>query len=235
MAGYTDTLIVSDVHLGLPASRPRDLLQLLEDWRFDRLILLGDIFHDFSTRHLCLDTWRLLMHLRGVSARGDVEIVWICGNHDRHLAPIVRKLLGIETRESFTWSCGGRAYHALHGDCFDSFVSNYTRLSRLISGLFACSMRYLSRRGEWPLRLDRLHAGLMALGDEVAEGVRRFASTNPFDVIVCGHTHEPHHRVFDIKGPGGRGIEYFNTGAWLHSPASFLAVDATGVTMNRCP
>jgi UDP-2,3-diacylglucosamine pyrophosphatase LpxH len=175
------------------------------------------------------------MHLRGLSARGDVEIVWIAGNHDRHLAPIVLKLIGIETRESFSWSCGGRAYHALHGDCFDSFVSNYGRVSNLISRLFACCMRYLSRRGEWPLRLDRLHASLAALGEEVAEGVLRFATANPFDVIVCGHTHEPHHRVFDIKGPGGRGIEYFNTGAWLHSPASFLAVDAAGVTMNRCP
>jgi metallophosphoesterase superfamily enzyme len=69
VASHTDTLIVSDVHLGLPASRPSDLLQLLEDWRFRRLILLGDIFHDFSTRHLCFDTWRLLMHLRGLTTR----------------------------------------------------------------------------------------------------------------------------------------------------------------------
>ena len=37
-----DTLIVSDLHLGLPAARPRDLLQVLHQWRFHRVILLGE-------------------------------------------------------------------------------------------------------------------------------------------------------------------------------------------------
>jgi UDP-2,3-diacylglucosamine pyrophosphatase LpxH len=63
----------------------------------------------------------------------------------------------------------------------------------------------------------------------------RYASDLAVDVIVCGHTHKPNHQVFDLKGPAGRGVEYFNTGAWLERPASFLTVDARGVTINRCP
>ena len=71
-AGDVDTFIVSDLHLGLPAARPRDLLEVLEEWRFKRLILLGDVLHDWSFRHLCADTWRLLAHIRRLSqpARG---------------------------------------------------------------------------------------------------------------------------------------------------------------------
>jgi metallophosphoesterase superfamily enzyme len=59
-ASRVDTLIVSDLHLGLPAARPRAVHEMLEEWRFERLILLGDVFHDWRFRHLCADTWRLL-------------------------------------------------------------------------------------------------------------------------------------------------------------------------------
>jgi UDP-2,3-diacylglucosamine pyrophosphatase LpxH len=235
--GCAETLIVSDVHLGLPASRPGDLLRLLEARPFGRLILLGDIFHDFAFRHLCADAWRLLRHLREVAARGEAEVVWVSGNHDRHLAPLVGGLLGIEARESFSWTQGGRACHAVHGDRFDAFVSGFGRLSDALSRLYAISMRHLSRRGEWPRRLDRLHVGLTALGEEVAEGARLFAAANPFDVIVCGHTHEAQRRVFEgVSGPGGSGVEYVNSGAWLGRPASFLTADARGAfAINRCP
>ena len=123
-ARTADTLIVSDLHLGLPASRPRDLLGVLEDWRFERLILLGDVFHDWSFRHLCADTWRLLAHLRRLSHRREAEVVWVLGNHDRHLAHLVAKLLGVETTEAFRWTYAGRAFVALHGDRFDGFVSS---------------------------------------------------------------------------------------------------------------
>jgi UDP-2,3-diacylglucosamine pyrophosphatase LpxH len=232
-----DTLIVSDIHLGLPVSRPRDLLRLLESSRFNRLILLVDVFHDGGFQHLCADTWRLLRHVRALNARRKVEVVWISGNHDRHLAPLLGKLLGIEARESFTWSHGGRAYHALHGDRFDGFVSNHAHLSAVLSWLYAFSLRWFSRQGGWPHRLDRPSNRVRRLSDMVAEGARRFAaaSGHRFDVIVCGHTHEPHHRLFDVIGPGGRGVEYFNSGSWLERPASFLSVDALGVTINRCP
>src|SRR5689334_13214744 len=86
----TETLIVSDLHLGLPVSRPRELLRLLETWRFERLILLGDVFHEPGFRRLCADTVHLLQHIRALGERSGAEVVWIVGNHDRHLAPLIR-------------------------------------------------------------------------------------------------------------------------------------------------
>ena len=50
-------------------------------------------------------------------------MVWVLGNHDRHLAHVVAKLIGVETTEAFRWSYGGRSFVALHGDRFDSFIS----------------------------------------------------------------------------------------------------------------
>lgn len=233
--GIADTLIVSDIHLGLPAARPRDLLDMLEQWRFNRLILLGDVFHDWSFRHLCADTWRLLAHIRRLRHRDEAEIVWVLGNHDRHLAHLVAKLVGVETSEAFRWQYGGRSFMALHGDRFDSFISHNVRIADFFSSAYAFTQRWLSVGGEWPKLLDRIHVGLSSLSEEVARGARSFASENAVDVIVCGHTHRPGHRVFDELGPAGQSIEYFNTGCWVDRPATFVTVGAGGVALNHCP
>lgn len=234
-AGHTDTLIVSDLHLGLPAARPGDLLRVLEQWRFERLILLGDVFHDWSFRHLCPDTWRLLAYIRRLNHRREVEVVWVLGNHDRHLAHLVVGLIGVETRESFRWSYAGRSFVALHGDRFDRFVSRHVRLAGFLSGAYAFAQRWLSTGGEWPKLLDRIHVGLTRLSEQVAAGARGYARDHLVDVIVCGHTHRPGHRVFDITGPGGQGVEYFNAGSWVDRPASFITIGAGGVALNHCP
>lgn len=230
-----DTLIVSDLHLGLPSSRPGDLLHLLQSARFERLILLGDVFHDFSFGHLCADTWRLLRHISRLAHRREAEVGWVLGNHDRHLGPLVAGLLGIETRDSYRWRYAGRDFLAVHGDVFDSFVSRYAWLAARFSALYAFAMRWLSRRGEWPRLLDRLDIGLRSLAEEVAEGARRLVAAEPVDVIVCGHVHTPGHRVFDVTGPGGLGVEYFNTGSWVERPANFVTVGRHGVAINACP
>lgn len=230
-----DTMIVSDLHLGLPASRPRDLLDLLHDWRFERLILLGDVFHDWSFRHLCADTWRLLAHIRSLSQRREAEIVWILGNHDRHLAHLVAKLVGVETRESFRWNYDGRAFLATHGDRFDHFISTYVKTSAAFSHAYAFTQRWLSRKGEWPKRLDRAHVGFSSLAREVEQGALGYAAEQGVDVIVCGHTHKAARSILDRPGPSGQAIEYLNTGCWVDRPASFVTVGASGVALNHCP
>ena len=55
-----DSLIVSDLHLGLRGSRSAELLKLLQMLRFDRLVLLGDILHDATLRRLSRDDWALI-------------------------------------------------------------------------------------------------------------------------------------------------------------------------------
>ena len=196
-----DTLIVSDVHLGLPASRPRDLLALLEQWRFERLILLGDIFHDWSFRHLCADTWRLLAHIRSLSQHSEAEIVWVMGNHDRHLSHLVAKLVGVETTESFQWQYGGRSFMALHGDRFDSFISTYVRTSAFFSRVYGFTQRWLSKSGEWPKRLDRAHVGFSNLSAQIEKGAAATPPRTTVDVIVCGHTHQAMRTLFDPPAP----------------------------------
>lgn len=48
MLRTVDTIIVSDVHLGSTISRAGDLQRTLAAYRCNRLILLGDLFHDLT-------------------------------------------------------------------------------------------------------------------------------------------------------------------------------------------
>jgi UDP-2,3-diacylglucosamine pyrophosphatase LpxH len=231
----TDTLIVSDLHLGIPASRPGALLEVLEGWRFGRLILLGDIFHDFAFANFGTDCWRLLRHVRGLALDNGAEVIWIKGNHDRDLGDLVLRLVGVRMRESYRWDCGGRSHLALHGDRFDRFITNNRRLCRRLSAVYGFCQRRLSREGRWPAALDRWHGRMFGIGDEVAGRAARFAALRSADVVVCGHTHEPGHWHFPGQPGVPRPVDYYNSGSWVARPASFLAVDAGRVRIERCP
>jgi UDP-2,3-diacylglucosamine pyrophosphatase LpxH len=230
----TETLIVSDLHLGIPASRPAALLEVLERWRYGRLILLGDVFHDLALRSFSLDAWRLLLHLRRLAAAGGVEVVWLKGNHDRHMAELAAMFTGIRMRESYRWTCGSRRYLAIHGDRFDAFITRNRRLSHSLSRAYGFCQRRLSRNGDWPRALDRMHSRFSGIGQEVATRAARFARRRAADAIVCGHTHEPLHLRFPCPADGPT-IDYYNAGAWASRPSTFLAVDPAGVRLQHQP
>jgi UDP-2,3-diacylglucosamine pyrophosphatase LpxH len=231
-AGPADTLIVSDLHLGLPDSRPKDLLDLLHARPFGRLILLGDIFHDQSFRHLDPDAWRLLRHIRQIDRQAGCEVVWLLGNHDRKLASSISRLLGIEGRESYGWQQQGRRCLAVHGDCFDAFISRHVRLGQLCSDLFAFGQRCLAPHHGWLARLDTWQIKMASLGDKVAEAAAGHAARSAFDVVVCGHTHEPvRRRVATASGI----VTYANAGHWIGSPASFVTVGPNGLGLEFLP
>jgi len=227
----TETLIVSDVHLGLRTSRPGKLLETLRAWRFERLILLGDIFHDGAYGRFCPDSWAVVEHVRRLAEERASEVVWLHGNHDRHLAPTIGVLTGVQARESFTWEQGGHSFIAVHGDRFDWFNHNFTKLGNLFGQLYAFSLDRLSREGSWPDQLDKWQCRRGGLHRKVARKAAEFALDRGIDVIVCGHTHRPTKRRF---ADGARGkVTYVNAGSWVDRPASFLTVDAAGVQINH--
>lgn len=73
------TIIVSDIHLGSDLSRVNELIDVLDSWVFERLILLGDIFDNLDFKRLSGLHWGFLSHIREVSRKR--EVVWIEGNH----------------------------------------------------------------------------------------------------------------------------------------------------------
>lgn len=227
----TDTLVLSDIHLGLKTARPAAVLATIERWRFRRLLLLGDILHDAGFEGLCGEAWGLLRRLRRLAREGDAELVWLAGNHDRHLAPLIRALIGVELVETHAWCSGGRRLLAIHGDGFDPTLPRRPSIARLIGLGYGWCMRRLSRDGDWPRRLDRWWSKRSGLHRLVALGAAAWAAGQDADLVICGHTHAPLARRFEDARPDRAPVTYVNAGSWVERRASFLAIDSNGVRL----
>src|SRR5258706_351004 len=105
----TDTLILSDVHLGSEVSQAREAVRMLEGQTFRRLILLGDIFSDLNFRRLKKEHWQFLGYIRKLSnPKRRVEVVWVEGNHDAGLTNVMSHLVGVKVYEEYVWDYGGK-------------------------------------------------------------------------------------------------------------------------------
>src|SRR5271163_1837853 len=132
-----NTLILSDLHLGAVTSHAREATRVLKENRFQRLILLGDIFADLNFARLTKDHWKFLGYIRKLSnPKRNVEVVWVEGNHDHGLSDLMSHLVGIPVYEYYQWEYQDQQYLAIHGHQFDRFVINNLLISRIGEILF---------------------------------------------------------------------------------------------------
>ncbi len=230
LPAVTDTLVVSDVHLGLPASRADTLLEMLQGWRFHRLILLGDIFHDLHFGRLNAEHWALLSHIRKLSnPKRRVEVVWVLGNHDRKAAQVASHLMGLQVCDFYSWEAHGRRHLAVHGDRFDRLLTNHPVLTDVGGRLMSFAQRRLGY-GRLPW-LDRRRNRRIGLTGKVRRGAMAFARDRGGEVIFCGHTHDALHERLEAPGAA---VEYVNTGCWTRRPSHYATADASGVHLHAC-
>ncbi len=226
------TLIVSDVHLGTPLSRARNLVSFLTGTSFKRLILLGDIFDDSSFTKLTKDHWDLINHIVRLQAEEGKEIVWIRGNHDGHMSKTISELIGVTMVESFSWRFGGKKYLAIHGDQFDRFPLNISIFSKITSAAYS-GIGYL-KLGESPLMLlfKSFRTTWMRLSKLVSERAAGYAFKEEVDIIFCGHTHVPYKKVFERNG---KYVTYYNTGCWTTSPSTYITLTGHDIKIGIYP
>lgn len=222
-----NTLILSDLHLGAETSRAREATRVLKENRFQRLILLGDIFADLNFARLTKEHWKFLGYIRKLSnPKRKIEVVWVEGNHDHGLADIMSHLVGVRVYESYEWNYGGLRHIAIHGHQFDGFQVNRVRLSRWGTLLYL-QLQKLDFRSQPIARLiDRLNTRWLRMSEKVAAGALAYARHRDADRIFCGHTHEALRVERD-------GVEYYNAGGWVDSRLTYLTVDETGVEIRE--
>ena len=221
-----NTLILSDLHLGAETSRAREATRVLKENRFQRLILLGDIFADLNFARLSKEHWKFLGYIRKLSnPKRKIEVVWVEGNHDRGLTNIMSHLVGVRVYQEYAWNYCGLRHIAIHGHQFDGFQVNRMRLSRWGTSLFL-QFQKLDLKGNPIARLiDRLNTRWLRMSAKVASGALAFARQNGADRIFCGHTHEAIHANRD-------GVHYYNSGGWVDSRLTYLTIDDQGVEIH---
>ena len=225
-AGY-NTLILSDLHLGSETSRAREATRVLKANRFQRLILLGDIFADLNFARLTKDHWKFLGFIRKLSnPKRKIEVVWVEGNHDHGLADIMSHLVGVRVYESYEWYYRGLKHIAIHGHQFDGFQVNRMTLSRVGTSLYLQLQKLDFKSKPLTRMIDRLNTRWLRMSPKVASGALSHARYHEAQRIFCGHTHEALHVERD-------GIDYYNSGGWVDSRLTYLTIDETGVKIHE--
>ncbi len=224
---HVNTLILSDLHLGAETSHAREATRLLKSARFERLILLGDIFADLNFARLTKEHWKFLGLIRKLSnPKRKIEVVWVEGNHDHGLTDIMSHLVGVRVYENYEWNYRGLRHVAIHGHQFDGFQVNRVRLSRLGTSLYL-QLQKLDFKSKPIARLiDRLNTRWLRMSPKVAAGALEYARHHGADRIFCGHTHEAIHQSQE-------GIHYYNSGGWVDARLTYITIDEQGVQIRE--
>ena len=229
------TVFLSDLHLGLRASRADLLLDFLGGMDCGRIVLVGDIVDGWRLRKSWYwdahhdEVIRLLLR----KAREGVEILYIPGNHDE----MFRDWVGLEiagirlAQQAEHVTADGRRLLVMHGDEFDSVVRYWPLLAHL--GDWAYDAALLLNRwfntarrrmgypywslSQWLKR--RVKEAVKAI-DRFEESLAHEALRGGYDGVICGHIH--HAEMRDIGG-----VVYMNTGDWVES-CTAIAENADG-------
>ncbi len=222
-----NTLILSDLHLGAEMSRAREATRVLKENRFQRLILLGDIFADLNFARLTKEHWKFLGYIRKLSnPKRKIEVIWVEGNHDYGLTDIMSHLVGVRVYQDYTWTYGGLRHIAIHGHQFDGFQVNRVRLSRWATSLYLQLQKLDFKSKPVARMIDRLNTRWLRMSEKVAAGALAYAKHHQAARIFCGHTHQALHVEQN-------GTDYFNSGGWVDSKLTYLTVDEVGVQIHE--
>ena len=220
-----NTVILSDTHLGSEMSRARDALELLKSLKFERLILLGDIFSDLNFSRLTRDHWKFLSHIRKLSnPKRKVEVVWVEGNHDQGLSAVMSHLVGVPVYQRYVWTYEGKRHLAIHGHQFDRFSCRDLMISRIGLEIYRWIQNLEPSGKPVSRRLDRINTRWLSLRAKVATGAIHYAKQGRVDRVFCGHTH-----VADFVER--EGVEYYNTGCWVDVNPTYISVGEEGVAI----
>jgi len=225
----TDTFIVSDIHLGSLVSRCDVLLDVLKQYTFKRLILLGDIFDDLNLHRLHDTHWEFLSYIFQLSHNQDgVEVVWISGNHDELVSKFTTHFLHIKTYTEYAWKYNNEKYLALHGHQFDRFVIKNKIVTSLANSIYK-SFQHLGKKKKkhtFSRFLKRTTKLWMQVSRKTAVKALAYGKERGAQYVFCGHTHEMFSSV-------AHGVKYFNSGCWTDIPSSYLTIDEQGVHMHE--
>ena len=222
------SIFVSDVHLGTRDCKADELNNFLKHHSCDTLYLVGDIIDAWKIQQ---NRWRwkqshtnVVRRVLGHAKRG-TRVVYISGNHDEFLRPIIPYgfSFGLIEIVNQTEHIGadGRHYLVVHGDMFDGI----TRLAPWLNFLgdkaydFILALnskfnwiRHRMGFGYWSLSLYLKHRVKKAV-DFIFHFERNLAAyckKRGFDGVVCGHIH--HAEIKEIDG-----VVYMNDGDWVES------------------
>ncbi len=219
------TLILSDLHLGSKHSSVDLLAKVLDEEKYDRLVLNGDTIHNVNLRKMSAEHWRMLDRLRLIGKSR--ELVLLRGNHDHELdhlpgqpinglgtAHVLPALLEVPMREDHRLDIDGEPYLLMHGDRFDPSMS-YPVVTEVAFLCYQLTTKVNKKLAKWLKRKSKRWGGVL---DVVRRHAVAHAHKADLAGMIVGHTHF-------AEDCHVENVHYVNSGSWTESPCSYLIAE----------
>jgi len=220
--------VISDTHLGTYGCHASQLLEYLKSIDPDVLVLNGDIIDiwNFSKSYFPKSHIAVLRQILKMTEKG-TKTWYITGNHDEAL----RKYSGIQMGnfildDKLILNVDGKKVWIFHGDIFDATTQGWARVIAKLGGKGYDILIWTNR-----LINDLLFyfgREKISLSKKVKSGVKgavkwisnfektaaALAIDQEFDVVICGHIHQPQKRI--VTTENGK-VLYINSGDWVEN------------------
>jgi UDP-2,3-diacylglucosamine pyrophosphatase LpxH len=218
------TIVLSDIHLGTPTSKAKEVTHFLKYHKCDTLILNGDIIDGWQLKKS--GSWKKahtkFFRLVLKRASKNTRIIYIRGNHDDFLEEVLPFSLGnFSIRLDCMIETGNKRYYVVHGDIFDMVTTKLKWIAKLgdISYTF---LLWLNRHyNNWREKRGLPYYSLSQVIKAKVKGAVSFisdfetqlasvAKKKKCDGVICGHIHTPADKMIGT-------IHYLNSGDWVES------------------
>jgi UDP-2,3-diacylglucosamine pyrophosphatase LpxH len=224
------TIILSDVHLGTPDCKIREVNHFLKHTQSQKLVLNGDIIDGWQLRRGASWTRQHTKFVRLVLKKlekRNTRVVYLRGNHDDILArflPLAFEHLEI-VEDHVHEGVHGR-YLVLHGDVFDAVTKNFALLAHLGDFGYKLLLRlnrfYNAMRAWRGKEYYSLSKAIKARVKSAVSHVSKFeqqlahlARKRGCIGVICGHIHTPEIRMIGDT-------HYLNSGDWVESLSAIV-------------
>lgn len=225
MKTFYKTIVLSDIHLGIKASKAKEVVHFLKHHKCETLILNGDIIDGWQLRKNGKWTKQhsnFFKHIISLTSKNKCKIIYLRGNHDDFLEEIMPLRIGNFSIKKYYIHYGvHKKYFVTHGDLFDSITSKLKWIAKLgdVGYTFLLWLNrhynaYREKRGLPYYSLSQIvkakvKSAVSFISDYENELVT-VAKARKCHGIICGHIHQA--AIKNIKG-----IEYLNSGDWVES------------------
>lgn len=217
------TLIISDLHLGAPDAKYKQLKKFLSQHTCDHLILNGDIIDGlylkfFSARKV--EYTRFLERIINL-ANQKCKITYLMGNHDHYRyknLPISRDLIDIKI--NMMYKSGAKTYFIAHGQQLDGKTPKWIEYIGFLCGVFVYWLNRIYNRRRKEQRFgyqsivskikDAAKFIMVGSPNKVHDKIKQICIEKKVDGFICGHLHHPVDMFIDK-------FHYLNSWDWVES------------------
>lgn len=220
--------VISDLHLGMNSSNPKNILNFLNTLETEMLILNGDIIdieaikrgHKWKNKHN-----KVIIKLLEMSKK--IKIIYIRGNHDDEIKNLFNlKISNIEFADEFYIKTESKRYLVMHGDKLENPGSSLTLIYKVGSVLYDLLLVINKLYNSIRLKFNLPYKSISKITKNSVKRIMSFifdfetkaielAKKRNCDGIICGHIHTP-----IIKKISN--IEYMNSGDWVENQSALV-------------